>query len=105
MDIYRYLIGREGRTVSRDFWRKKYKDHEYIIFNILKTLDNVNDYSSQKIYYVYKNIIAQMVDSQIFMFDALCLWEKLDEFLNNLSSWEYAYKISIDNITEIYKKI
>ncbi len=100
LDIYRYLIGREGQTVSRDFWRKKYKDHEYIIFNILKTLDNVNDYSSQKIYYVYKNIIAQMVDSQIFMFDALCLWEKLDEFLNNLSSWEYAYKISIDNITE-----
>lgn len=36
LDIYRYLIGREGQTVSRDFWKKKYKDHEYIIFNILQ---------------------------------------------------------------------
>lgn len=100
LDIYRYLIGREGQTVSRDFWKRKYKDHEYIIFNILRQVDKTPDLSEQKKYYIYKNIIAQMVDSQVFMFDALCLWEELDEFMNNLSCWDNVYKICIDSINE-----
>ncbi len=98
LDIYRYLIGREGQTISRDFWKRKYKDHEYIIFNILKQIDKLDDLSSAKRHYIYKNIIAQMVDSQIFMFDALCLWEELDKFMNDLSRWEDVYKICVDFI-------
>lgn len=100
LDIYRYLIGREGQTVSRDYWKKKYRDHEYIIFNILDHVLNDKEYSERKKIYILKNIIAQMVDSQIFMFDALCKWQEIDEFLNQLKKYEFAYKYSIDYIKE-----
>lgn len=96
LDIYRYLIGREGQTVSRDFWKKKYNDHRFIIFSILKTLDQWPDYSDwKKTQYVYKHIIAMMVDSQIFMYDQLCLWSEIDLFLNELGQWPDALKASV----------
>ena len=97
LNIYRYLIGREGQTISRDFWKKKYKDHEYIIFNILKYISE-NEYSDKKRNYVLNNIIAPMVDSQVFMFDAICKWEELDVFINQLKEHKEAYKKSIEFI-------
>lgn len=100
LDIYRYLIGREGQTVSRDYWKKKYQDHEYIIFNILNKVLNDSEYSERKKVYILKNIIAQMVDSQIFMFDAICKWNELDEFLVKLKKYEEAYNYSMNYIKE-----
>lgn len=95
LDIYRYLIGREGQTVSREYWKKKYKDHEYIIFNILDKIYKDDKYSENKIEYILKNIISQMVDSQIFMFDALCKWKELESFLEKLKKYSNAYEYSI----------
>ena len=92
LDIYRYLIGREGQTVSRDFWKKKYKDHKYVILNVLKTIHSMSDYSEAKKKYVYEHITALMIDSQIFMYDQLCLWEEIDTFLNELKAWPKARK-------------
>ena len=100
LDIYRYLIGRAGQTISRDFWKKKYKDHEYVIFNILDKVEKTYDLSDAKKKYINRNIIAQMVDSQIFMYDALCYWDEIDKFLNKLKKYENAYKTSIDYINE-----
>lgn len=100
LDIYRYLIGREGQTISRDYWKKKYKDHIYIIFNILNIVYNSDKFSNSKKNYIYYNIIAQMVDSQIFMYDAMLLWKDIDGFLNKLSKYPEAYKSSLDYIYE-----
>ena len=44
------------------------------------------------------NIIAPMVDSQVFMFDAICKWEELDVFINQLKEHKEAYKKSIEFI-------
>lgn len=90
LDIYRYLIGRAGQTVSRDFWKKKYKDHKYVILNILKTINSMPDYSAAKKKYVYEHITALMIDSQVFMFDQLCLWEEIDTFFKDLEEWPEA---------------
>ena len=98
LDIYRYLIGREGQTISRDYWEKKYKDHVYIIFNILKTVYGDNEYTPKKREYILKNIISQMVDSQIFMYDAICKLEELDEFLDKLKVYDEAYNYSMKYI-------
>lgn len=95
LDIYRYLIGRAGQTVSRDFWKKKYRDHEHVIFNILKTVQEMEDYTAAKKQYVYEHIIAQMSDSQVFMFDQLCLWEKIDTFFEKLKQWPAAYEAAV----------
>lgn len=95
LDIYRYLIGREGQTVSRDFWKKKYKDHKYVILNVLKTIHSMSDYSEAKKKYVYEHITALMIDSQIFMYDQLCLWEEIDTFLDELKAWPKAKKAGL----------
>ena len=100
LDIYRYLIGREGQTISSDFWKKKYKDHMYIIFNILDNVVSSDKYSAKKKHYIYKNIIAQMVDSQIFMFDSLCLWEEIDPFLNKIKKYDEIYDFCVNYIAE-----
>lgn len=98
LDIYRYLIGREGQTVSKDFWKRKYRDHEYIIFNILKTLDDMPDYPDNRKRFVYKHLIAMMVDSQIFMFDQVGKREEIDAFLEELGKWPEAKAASLDYI-------
>lgn len=90
LDIYRYLIGREGQTISRDFWKTKYQNHRYVIINILKTIQNMPDYSAAKKKYVYGHITALMIDSQVFMYDQLCLWKEIDPFLEELAAWPEA---------------
>lgn len=92
-DIYRYHIGREGQTVSPDFWKKRYPDHEYVIFNILETMDRMGDYSQEKRTYVNKFIISGLVNSQLYMYDQLCLWELIDPFLKRLSQWPDALNV------------
>lgn len=98
LDIYRYLIGRTGQTVSRDFWRKKYKDHKYVIMNILKTIHAMPDYSDAKKRYVYEHITALMIDSQVFMYDQMCLWEEIDIFLKDLGAWPEALEAGLKYI-------
>ena len=99
LDIYRYLIGREGQTVSKDYWRKKYKDHAFIIFNILNTIAG-KDYSKAKREYIDRYIISQMVDSQVYMYDAVMAWDELDDFLNKLRKFADSYQTSIDYINQ-----
>ena len=98
LDIYRYFIGREGQTVSKGYWKKKYKEHIYVIFNIIKTVYNDEEFSDPKKQYIFNNLIAPMVDSQIFMFDALCLWTEIDEFLKELKQYPEIYEASIEFI-------
>ena len=99
LDIYRYLIGREGQTVSKDYWRKKYKDHAFIIFNILNTIAG-KDYSRAKREYINRYIISQMVDSQVYMYDAVMAWDELEAFLSRLQKFADAYQASIDYINQ-----
>lgn len=101
LDIYRYLIGREGQTISKDVWRKKYKDHQYIIFNILDTIYSSKEFSERKKVYILNNIISQMVDSQIFMFDAICKWDELDLFLKKLKTYDKAYDYALKHIESL----
>ena len=101
LDIYRYLIGREGQTISPEYWKKKYKDHESIIFSILDYL-NTHEYSDRKKYYVLNKIIASMVDSQVYMLDAICNFKEIDVFLSELKEKnQEAYDISIKYINDL----
>lgn len=95
LDIYRYLIGREGQTISKNFWKKKYKDHEEILFRICGYVMKEKKLSPRKKQYICEKIIARMVDSQIFMFDQVASWEELDIFLQKLKQYGTIYRISI----------
>ncbi len=93
LDIYRYLIGRQGQTISKDFWKKKYKDHETILFHICGYVAEEKKLSGRKKQYICEKIIAHMVDSQIFMFDQVTRWEELDVFLDKLKQYETIYRV------------
>lgn len=100
LDIYRYLIGRAGQTISRDYAKRKYKDHIYVIFNILDKVYNDKEFSKNKMTYILNNIIGQMVDSQIYLFDYMCLWNEIDEFLERLKKYPDAYEAGINVINK-----
>ncbi len=95
LDIYRYLIGREGQTISKDFWKKRYKDHEAILFRICNFVMKEKRLSARKKQYICERIIARMADSQVFMFDQVTRWDELGVFLDKLKQYESLYRICI----------
>lgn len=98
LNIYRYLIGRVGQTVSREAWKKKYKDHAQIIFNIISKLENDTEFPQKKKKYVYEHLITEMVDSQIFMYDVALAWSEIDGFLAQLRKYPEVYEKAITYI-------
>lgn len=101
LDIYRYLIGRAGQTVSKEFWERKHADHRFIIFDILRTLDRMVGYSEwRKHEYVYSHLLAMMVDSQVFMYDQLCMWKEIDSLLHELEQWPDARQKALQYIED-----
>ena len=56
------------------------------------------DYSDAKKKYVYEHITAPMIDSQVFMYDQLCLWEEIDGFLKDLNAWPEALEAGLNYI-------
>lgn len=100
LDIYRYLIGRVGQTISRDFWKKKYKDHEEIIFNLCNYVITLNSEERKK-KYIIERLIARMIDSQVFMFDQVTNWEELEKFLGKLQKYPEVYKAGLKYIDSI----
>jgi len=100
LDIYRYLIGRAGQTISRDYAKRKYKDHIYVIFNILEKVYNDKEFSKNKRTYILNNIIGQMIDSQIYLFDYMCIWNEIDDFLEKLRKYPDAYDAGMNVINK-----
>lgn len=101
LDIYRYYIGRDGQSISKDTWKKRYKEHEQIIFNILDNLYK-NDFSERKQIYVLQKIIANMVDSHLYMLDAIHNQKEISFFLKKIKdNYPNAYSVSIDYINKL----
>ena len=97
LDIYRYLIGREGQSVDRSVVKKRYRDHAYVIFNILKTV-NDGDFPKRRVQFIYESNIAKLVDTQIYLYDLALAWSEIDGFLSKLKAYPDAYRASMDFI-------
>lgn len=59
LDIYRYYIGRIGQSVSKKAFTKNYKQHENILFNLLKITEQ-REMSEAKKNYIMQKLIAPM---------------------------------------------
>lgn len=77
-----------GQTVSRDFWKSRYKEHEEIVFHICDYIVQEQELSKEKKQYIITKIIVQMIDSQIFMYDQVMRWDELDIFLSRLKQYD-----------------
>lgn len=65
MYLYRYLLGRNGQSVSKESYMKNYKHHERVIFEIIKELEeNSNKISAIRRDYIKKKLILTMIKTQ-----------------------------------------
>ena len=67
--------------------------------NIVKNTAD-NGFSKAKLRYINEHIVAQMTDSQVFMYGQLGLWEELKGFLRELQQYPNAYRAGMKLIRE-----
>jgi glycosyltransferase involved in cell wall biosynthesis len=60
LDIYRYYIGRAGQSISKESYSRNYRQHENVIFNILRIYES-GALSERKKWYVRNKIIVPMI--------------------------------------------
>lgn len=63
LDVYRYFVGREGQSISQASYMRNYKQHENVIFNVIKFYYE-GSLSEPKRNYVLKKIIIPMITAQ-----------------------------------------
>lgn len=63
--IYRYLLGRENQSVTKESYMRNYKHHEKVTLNIIKLLYNhQNSISAVRKSYIIRNLILIMIKTQ-----------------------------------------
>lgn len=71
LDIYMYLIGREGQSISNDVWQKKYPHHQSAMLKVLEKIYNDTEITDIKKFYAIKYVVNPMlihqIESLIFM--------------------------------------
>lgn len=65
LDIYRYLLGRSGQSVSSESYKRNYKHHENVCMSMIKTYyENEKRLSESKKNYIVNNLILPMLSTQ-----------------------------------------
>lgn len=93
LNIYMYLIGRNGQSVSIDVWRKKYKDHQSAIFTMLDKLEQDIEFKKCKKEFIYRLNVTAMVVQQINTMLELNKKGEVRQFIKKLSEYSEAYSI------------
>ncbi len=60
LDVYRYFVGREGQSISRDSYMRNFGQHESVVFNIIRFYYE-GGLSEPKRNYVLKKILIPMI--------------------------------------------
>lgn len=83
-DIYRYFIGRTGQSVSKESFIKNRFQHEKVLFNMLKILEN-NKVSDLKKDYICRILIVPMIKAHYLI---------LTEYLTSRTEfWQFDQKL------------
>lgn len=59
--IYRYFIGRVDQSISKNSYIKNYKNHEHVVFNVIKFYMEDKNLSKEKRSYILNKIIIPLV--------------------------------------------
>ena len=63
LDIYRYFIGRDGQSVSKESFLRNYKQHENILLKMIKFVEDNKELSEIKKDYIYRLLIDPMANA------------------------------------------
>lgn len=61
LDIYNYLIGRDGQSVSLDVLRRKYPLHRQMVESIINLFESSSGLSEEKISFLEHKIVVKMI--------------------------------------------
>ena len=93
INVYMYLVGRQGQSISSSVWEKRYKDHQSAIFTLLDKLENDNEFPSNRIEFISRINLFPMVEHQINTMLDLKKENEILPFLQNLSKYKNEYSI------------
>lgn len=99
LNIYRYLLGREGQSVNKESYKKHYKDHENVCINMINIYyKNINNISKSRKNYIENKLILPMISTQY----EICInyhnsFKPFREFNKRLKEYRYFYQN--ENIT------
>ncbi len=103
LNIYRYLLGRDGQSVNRQSYTRNYKHHENVCINIIDTYyKHYDNLSKQKKYYIENHLILPMLSTQY----EICINyhnkpQPFKGYNNRLKKYPYFYnndRIKIKNV-------
>ena len=103
LDIYRYLLGREGQSINKKSFMKNYKHHENVTINLINILNkNINKISDNKIIYIKDKLIYPMIATQylicIEFFKSGDAFREFDKRLKEHGSFYNSKKITSKKI-------
>lgn len=64
IDLYVYYIGRAGQSISKESYKKNYKNHEHVTLKIIEEYVNNQNITPQKREYIKNKIIIPLIKNQ-----------------------------------------
>ena len=65
LNIYRYLLGRVGQSVSKAAYMRNYKNHEHVTMRVIKSLmEKKSEISQARYEYILNKIVLKMIITQ-----------------------------------------
>lgn len=102
IDIYRYLIGREGQSSSLRGWREGHGHYRNVLFSVIEKTLLSNRFSTRKKDYVAKHIVAPLFNNMLVIYDSLHLWDKIPSLIQELGEYSCLLDICKQYVEDYY---
>ncbi len=105
LDIYMYLIGREGQSVSINVWEKKYVDHQNAMFKVSEKLENDKLFDKDKKKFVIEMVVEAMLIHQLDMLKVMNKDEESYPLVDKLRQYPEVFDIIFNDLKNKYNGI
>lgn len=104
LDVYRYFIGRSNQSISQESFVKNRKQHERILFNVIKIVEesNLNYYKKN---YIVRTIIYPMLYSHyLILIEYVKSGKEFKQFDDKLKEHKDVYNLITAKSIVLYRK-
>lgn len=102
LTVYRYLLGNQGQSISRQSFTKNYKHHENVTIKMLDILYSEKEVSEQKARYIRDNLIIPMINTQYYIVTkyvkTMKAFNSFDSRLKKYKDFYYDNRVATKNI-------
>lgn len=94
MYVYKYFIGREGQSISKESYSKNFKQHEKVLFNLIKFYTEANISENKKKYILNKLILPMITAHYTVLIQFLKSPKEFRKFESKLKVYDAIYNNS-----------